>query len=545
MSARGGGHPVSHNGGEFDVVVVGFGCAGACAAIEAADAGASVLIIERFDGGGATRRSGGVIYAGGGTATQEAAGVSDTPSRMFRYLRRETEGAVSDTVLRDFCRESRANLEWLCALGLAVPARCWEAKTTQPPAGYGLYYSGNERQYGGAGGAVPRGHVPGGMGMGGPFIHAALSRAVAARGIEVRQHTWAVSLTRDGRGAVTGVEAQTLARRPLSRGLRAALFGMGMASRGAAALMARIERRRGEHVRITARRGVIITAGGFSFNRAMMELHAPAYARSMPLGTPGDDGSGISLGLEAGAAAAHLESCAASRFYAPPLAFTTGIMVDGAGRRLCDESLYGATLSRHIAAAPGGCAWLVVDRAIMKAAADEMRAHERVTSYSLRDILAGQVNYLIFRRMNAVINRRLNRIRAATMEDLARRLGMDPAVLTATMDDYNRDTAAGRPDKLGKDTAIRRVIANPPFYAIDVSLGNRLFLDPCMTLGGLRVDHTHGRVLRHDSSPIPGLYAAGRSAAGICARSYVSGLSLADCIAMGRRAGRAAAGRRG
>ncbi len=53
---------------ETDVIVVGFGGAGVCAAIEAADRGSRVLVIERFTGGGATRLSGGIIYAGGGTA---------------------------------------------------------------------------------------------------------------------------------------------------------------------------------------------------------------------------------------------------------------------------------------------------------------------------------------------------------------------------------------------------------------------------------------------------------------------------------------------
>jgi choline dehydrogenase-like flavoprotein len=53
---------------EADVVVVGFGAAGACAALEAAAACCSVLILDRFGGGGATALSGGVVYAGGGTA---------------------------------------------------------------------------------------------------------------------------------------------------------------------------------------------------------------------------------------------------------------------------------------------------------------------------------------------------------------------------------------------------------------------------------------------------------------------------------------------
>jgi 3-oxo-5alpha-steroid 4-dehydrogenase len=65
-----------------------------------------------------------------------------------------------------------------------------------------------------------------------------------------------------------------------------------------------------------------------------------------------------------------------------------------------------------------------------------------------------------------------------------------------------------------------------------------------LTLGGLLVDQQTGQVQRPDESPIAGLYAAGRTAVGICSNSYVSGLSLADCVFSGRRAGRnAAAGR--
>ena len=50
-----------------------------------------------------------------------------------------------------------------------------------------------------------------------------------------------------------------------------------------------------------------------------------------------------------------------------------------------------------------------------------------------------------------------------------------------------------------------------------------------------------GQVLRPDGRPVDGLYAAGRTAAGLCSRSYVSGLSLADCVFSGRRAGHHAA----
>ena len=65
---------------------------------------------------------------------------------------------------------------------------------------------------------------------------------------------------------------------------------------------------------------------------------------------------------------------------------------------------------------------------------------------------------------------------------------------------------------------------------------------PVLTLGGLVVAEGSGQVLRPDGTGVPGLYAAGRSAVGLCSRSYVSGLSLADCVFSGRRAGQHAAG---
>jgi 3-oxo-5alpha-steroid 4-dehydrogenase len=59
-----------------------------------------------------------------------------------------------------------------------------------------------------------------------------------------------------------------------------------------------------------------------------------------------------------------------------------------------------------------------------------------------------------------------------------------------------------------------------------------------LTLGGLVVAEDTGQVRRADGTTVAGLYAAGRSAVGLCSRSYVSGLSLADCVFSGRRAGR-------
>ncbi len=108
---------------EADVVMVGFGAAGACAALEAAAAGCSALVLDRFGGGGATALSGGVVYAGGGTPQQHAAGVTDSADAMFGYLRTEVGDAVPATTLREFCDGSVAMLAWLEGHGVPFEGR--------------------------------------------------------------------------------------------------------------------------------------------------------------------------------------------------------------------------------------------------------------------------------------------------------------------------------------------------------------------------------------------------------------------------------------
>jgi 3-oxo-5alpha-steroid 4-dehydrogenase len=73
-------------------------------------------------------------------------------------------------------------------------------------------------------------------------------------------------------------------------------------------------------------------------------------------------------------------------------------------------------------------------------------------------------------------------------------------------------------------------------------MSNRHALTKFMTLGGLEVDEDSGAVLRENGSPIAGLYAAGMAAKGLHSNGYISGLSIADGVFSGRRAGRHAAG---
>jgi 3-oxo-5alpha-steroid 4-dehydrogenase len=520
----------------YDVVVVGFGGAGACAAIEAADAGARVLVVERFEGGGATRRSGGIVYLGGGTETQRQAGFEDDAEEMFRYLRQETGGAVDEGLLRDFCEHSRETHQWLVAQGVSFPSRFFAGKTTQPAGEYGLYFSGNEKQRPGR--PVPRGHVPGGAGMAGGVLFGVLEEAVARRGIEVRTRTSPTRLLVE-EGRVVGLEVRSLGG--AARAAHRALAGLGALDRRLRPVIGGLEGAAGRAGEVRAG-AVVLCTGGFVFNASMMAEHAPLYAGSMPLGTPGDDGEGIRLGLSVGAATGSMDECTAWRFIYPPESFVSGVLVNALGDRFCDESLYGATICKHVAGQPGGRAYLIADAALFERVRSDLEREERIRDHRLREIFSGEMNALLFRKLNAFLNEHVNRRKAGTLERLESKCGMPAGSLSRTVREYNECVERGEDGRFGKAAEHLHPLSTPPFHAINCDLDNRIFLGPCITLGGLRTDHASGQVLREDGTAVEGLYAAGRTACGVCAGGYVSGLSIADCVFSGRRAGRSAAG---
>jgi 3-oxo-5alpha-steroid 4-dehydrogenase len=127
-------------------------------------------------------------------------------------------------------------------------------------------------------------------------------------------------------------------------------------------------------------------------------------------------------------------------------------------------------------------------------------------------------------------------VSAGTLAELADRIGVPSACLVATLEAYNRQVASGAPDPFGKSEKLRRRIETGPFYATSIGAACRLSPIPALTMGGLAVDEDSGEVLGMDGNPVKGLYAAGRTAVGICSHYYVSGLSLADCVWSGWRA---------
>ncbi len=519
-----------------DVLVVGFGAAGASAAIEARTGGADVLVADRFGGGGASKLSAGVVYFGGGTRLQEAAGFQDTPENMYDYLALEAEDAVSQETLRAFCERSVETFEWLSAMGVPFPPSGEALKTSYPPDECTLYFSGNELcpPYSEAARPAPRGHRAQGSGLTGHRIFAGLSGTAKAAGARLRTHTRVERLIVGESGDVLGAELSEIApgAAPLHElGKYVVTYGGAFSegatralSRGLARFEERVIRRRF----VRARGGVVLAAGGFVFNPEMMREHAPNYAASsMRLGTAGDDGRGIMLGRSVGGAIDRMDRCCAWRFINPPTAWTRGVLVGMDGTRMCNEELYGSKIGEYLADHHGGRGVLVIDQAMMDAARGQMRTEP----------MGG------FQIVFGAANNYLNHQKADSLEALADTCGIDRARLSETVATYNAGVAKGH-DAMGKSDDALFPIVKAPFYAIDCDLDTVAFPTPCITLGGLVVDGLSARVVREDGGdPIPGLYAAGRNAVGVSSHSYVSGLSVSDGIFSGRNAGTAAAAR--
>lgn len=523
---------------EFDVIVVGSGLAGSCAALQAAESGAKVLLVERFNGGGTSSFSAGVVYAGGGTRQQVEAGVEDTADNMFDYLKQEVRDAVSQETLRRFCDESRENLAWLEKHAVPFASAKCPFKTSYPPFRYNLYYSGNETEppYSRQAKPAPRGHLAAGKEHPGTRIMNPIRQAWARSGITVRCQSEVRELRTDAQGRVNGVQIATMPQGTVWALLHRWLYWLSVFTRYVAmvfppvaalirALVEEIEAKHAQPRWIGARRGVVLAAGGFVFNRKMIAKYAPLMKGALPLGSIGDDGSGIRLGQSAGGAIARMDRVSAWRFLNPPETFTQGVLVDSTGQRICNERLYGAQVTEIMVKRHRSEGTLILDYDLWKKTFS-MIGPDRVTWFQFS---------LAFPSL--FINKR-----AKTLSQLAQRLGMPPESLTRTIDEYNKVARERGEDPMGKLTDLLKPIETPPFFAIDSSINDAWFGCPSITMGGLVVDEETGSVKREDGSKIPGLYAAGRTAVGLPTESYVSGLSLADCVFSGRRAGRCAAG---
>ena len=272
---------------DVDVVVIGFGIAGGCAAVTAAAAGARVLVLERAGAaGGTTAMAGGHFYLGGGTAVQQATGHPDTVEAMYSYLVAMSREPEHDKI-RAYCEGSVEHFCWLEDLGVHFERSYYPQKAVIQPGTEGLMYTGNEKvwPYTDLAMPAPRGHkvpVPGDTRGAAMVIDLLLKRA-AELGVEIRYETGATNLVLDG-GAVAGVAWKH--------------FGDKGTLRAPA---------------------VVIAAGGFVMNSDMVAAYTPKLAeKPFVLGNSYDDGLGIRMGVSAGAATKHMDQAFITAPVYPP-----------------------------------------------------------------------------------------------------------------------------------------------------------------------------------------------------------------------------------
>ncbi len=518
-----------------DVLVVGVGMAGVCAALRTAeDRSLDVIAIDRFSGGGASQLSGGVVYMGGGTPAQQEAGVADSPENMASYLGFETGNLVRGDTVRRYAEASVGFQGWLEKYGARFGGPATDEKTSYPNDA-SLYFSGNEVTEAGRALASPaqRGHrakpASGGepIKLSGQYLLPPLIQSMERQpNVRFFRQTRATRLVVDKAGAVVGIEALRI---PAGFAAWRHAKYIGLVSNIAMTVMGFVDRLKGSIValekqakplRIRVRKGVVLSSGGFIYNRAMMEKLAPEYCLASPLGTIGDDGSGIKLGMSVGAKTDSLERISAWKFLYPPESFTKSVSIDGNGRRLVNEEFYGARTGEALFSQAGGRGWLILDQPLWSDVVHEM--------HTAKKMFFQKVQY------RAIENDYTTS--ADSLAELAAKIGVPAPQLAATIGEYNRRIDAGESDETGKQAKLRRKIETGPFYANDIGTSAKMSPTSSITVGGLVIDEDTGEVLSNAGGKVSGLYAAGRTAVGICSHYYVSGLSLGDCVYSGCRA---------
>jgi succinate dehydrogenase/fumarate reductase flavoprotein subunit len=474
---------------EADVVVLGFGIAGGCAAVSAAAAGAKVLVLERAAAvGGTSSMAGGHFYLGGGTAVQKATGQDDSVEGMYKYLVAVAREPDLEKI-RAYCEGSVEHFNWLENLGFQFERSYYPGKVVVPPGTEGLSYTGNEKVWPFCEQAkpAPRGHsvpVPGELGGASMVIDLLLKRAVDL-GVQIRYETGATNLVVDDSGAVTGVVWKHFTE-----------TGAVKAN------------------------SVIIAAGGFAMNPEMVAKYTPALGQERKtkhhgmvapyiLGNPNDDGLAIRLGVSAGGVAKDMDQLFITAAAYPPEILLTGVIVNNDGKRFVAEDSYHSRTSAFVLEQPDQVAYLIVDE-----------AHTEMPEMPLIRFLDGY----------------------ETVAEIETALGIPEGNLAATMERYNANAARGEDPDFHKQPDYLAAQDQGPWAVFDLSLGRAMYSG--FTMGGLVVS-IDGEVLHEDGTVIPGLYAAGACASNIAqdGKGYASGTQLGEGSFFGRRAGTHAAGR--
>ncbi|CAN5413943.1 FAD-binding protein [soil metagenome] len=546
-----------------DVLIIGSGGGGMTAALAADAAGLDTLVIEKASQfGGSTALSGGGIWVPGAPA-QRRGGYSPDPDGVLDYLRRITEGLVSEARLRAYVEKSPEMMEFLEKLSP------WFEFVWKP--GYADYYpelpGGSER---GSTINVPEIDL---RKLGDEERNLLQPLAMAPKGIwfapkdlrlfyQVRQN-W--------RGKAVLVKLIWRMLRARVFGDRMAAIGQSLAARMRLAMKDRniplwldspmtelitdadgrvigavIER---DHVtqRVGARRGVIVASGGFDHDMAWRRQYHPVLEQDWSFGNLTNMGDGIRAGEKVGGSTDLLDEA----WWFPAICWPDGrlqfmlnermmpsqFVVNGAGERFINEAApYMDFAHAMIDGQKSGVShipcWLITDQRSFHNYV--VSGHLPIPKVPFAPVPTGRKVPAAWLESGVVKA-------APSIEQLAIEIGVPPAQLCSTATRFNQLAANGHDDDFQRGDSVYDnyygdpTLPNPnlypltkaPYYAFQIILGD------LGTSGGLRTDE-FARVLRSDDSAIDGLYAIGNASAAVMGRSYAgAGATIGPAMTFG------------
>jgi len=545
---------------EMDLIVAGSGAGGLTAALRAAQSGASVLLVEKGAlWGGTSATSGGGIWIPG-SHLAAAAGHEDDLEDAFRYIRALTADNVADSQVRAYVQTAHKMLAW-------VEDHAGTRYAALPYPDYYPEVSGSREGF--------RTHLLLQAWPSTILSRAAfdtMQRASPAASLWGRinwlmNETYAVLFRPKGwqltLGKVIGrywldVPQRLRSARDRRLTMGTALLGLLRAAYDKAGgtfwlncpLVSLIEedgrvagavvRHEGRELRIGARKGVILAAGGFAQNAAMRAEHIKAAPAPLASGAQVyDTGDAIGMARQAGAALRNMDSAwwaptfrvpgeARSRLSTMERALPFSLIVNRAGERFANEALcyhrFGEAMMAHDRPSAGTLpSWFVFDA--------RYRAR-----YPAGAVMPGIPDALLSKAVRQVL------VKASTLAGLAEKMDVPAATLCATVARFNTLAGEGKDTDFGRgDAAYDRLYGDPrirpnpslgsleqaPFYALPLHLGD------IGTNGGVVTDDK-ARALREDGSAIPGLYAIGNMAASVMGYSYPgAGSTLGPAMTFG------------
>ncbi|MBL0001605.1 MAG: FAD-binding protein [Sphingomonadales bacterium] len=544
---------------EVDVIVVGSGAGGLLSALVAAHHHADVLVVEKEKlWGGTSATSGAGIWIPASDQAR-AAGFEDDTAEAFKYVRKLSADNVPDANIKAYVENASAMLRWVTANTeieyQAFPYPDYHAEEPGgSPSGFRTHMplpiDGRKlgRDVETLRFASPAASMFGYLNWHFDETYIMLFRARGwqwhlAKSLARYWFDWPFRFKsrKDRRltlgNALLGGLRLAANEKNIPVWLETPLIEL-VSEKGR--VTGALIRRKGKEIRVRARKGVILAAGGFDKNQEMRDANAPLYRNAqLSGGTAGNTGDSIRAAIGVGADTMNMHSAwAAPVFYVPgedrgrlctiERALPGCLMVNQSGDRYLNEAasyhVVGQQMAKreadHGDASPS---WFVFD-------------YRYRHSYPVGPLLPIMPDWLQRGEVRSILKK------GRTVEDLAIAMGVDPARLVATMTRYNEFAANGEdPDFRRGEAAYDKMYGDPsvaPNPCLRPLVKARYFAMPIYpgdigTNGGLKTNHL-AQVVGTDGKPISGLYAIGNNAASAMGESYPgAGVTIGPALTFG------------